>query len=747
SIEDLDVYRTSKAALKRQTEGKKTGIDTNQAKLDIARLKAKYEPIDARIRAFQQATLREYGKDLLGPDLIQKWNSQYYSPLYRVMDNGKDSILASGSLLPKQPFRKMKGSERKIIPPSESDPYNTAMLVRNAKKNDAVLQYLKGVTEGKLPGKVRAAKPEPISAVAFDELGIDPELRKLADTLHSQTRTNSFTPEKNIIRGWKNGKPFDIEVPTEIYDVFASLAPQARGPITKFFGAVNRLFSKGISMEPRKFASIVSRDALSSLIYSRTGSNPVSVFEALADVYNGAPVYKEFLAMGGDLYASRLAERIDRAKTIDQLITPGKDKGIIVPFEKMGDYFRKYGETLSDISLAVPLAEYKRGLEKFGNTPEGRLMAAMEARRVVYDPTRKGASKVVQGFGNYIPFWNVSLQDMSMVGQNLKRPETWMKGVAAISVPTLLLKMANEGNPDYEALTPIDKAAFWHIYSGDKHIRIPIPWLLGTAFKAGTEAFYDTTTEMMNVGDDRAKDAWKGMYDHFVENVSGAVPPAMQIYLEQTTGKTAPSPIGYFLGTESRAPEVVPKRLQGLEPKHQYTSKTSVLAKKWGELWNVSPVKVERFIKGLGGTSANSLLALTDEIAYFTGLAEDKRPEQREANYLMLGHFVSNSPPSRTKYQNEFYEYLREAEQRKQSQKLVQKKGLDESLEDLSYQHVPLGKYQRRIGKLFKDMRSAEEDETMSAAQKKSYIDSLQREINDLYKEAVDEVREAKAGK
>lgn len=744
SLEDLDVYRTSKIALKRQKEGKITGIDTKEAMKDIARLKDKYEEVDKRIRAFQQATLSTYGKDLLGPDLIKQWNKEYYSPLYRVMDTGKDSVLSAGSLQPKQPFKKMEGSERKIIPPSESDPLNTAMLVRNARKNDAVLQYMKLVQEGKLPGKIKVGKPNPITEEAFKALGVDSEMKPLAEQLYQQTRLEAFTPEKNIIRGWKNGKPIDIEVPEEIYDVFASMNPQQRGPVTKFFGAVNRLFSRSISMEPRKFLSIASRDALSSLIYSRTGSNPVSVFEALSDVWNASPVYKEFLAMGGDVYASKLAERIDRAKTIDQLITPGKE-GIIVPFEKMGSYFRKYGQALSDISLAVPLSEYKRALAKYGNTAEGRLMAAMEARRVVYDPTRKGASKVVQGFGNYIPFWNVSLQDMSMVGQNLKRPETWMKGMAAITAPTLLLKMANEGNPDYEALTPIDKAAFWHIYSGDKHIRIPIPWLLGTAFKAGAEVFYDTTTEMMNVGDDRAKDAWKGMYDHFIENVSGAVPPAMQIYLEQTTGKAAPSPVGYFLGTESRAPEVVPKRLQGLEPKHQYTAKTSVLAKKWGEFWNVSPVKVERFIKGLGATSAATALALTDEIAYFTGLAENKRPEQRESNYLMLGHFVRNSPESRTKYANEFYEYLREAEQRKRSQKMIKEKGLDESLEDLSFQRVPLGKYQRKISKLFRDMRSIEDDENMSSAAKKSNLDSYQREINDLYKEAVEEVRAAKA--
>lgn len=742
SLEELDAYRVSKAALKRQAEGKKVGVDTKKAMQDINLLKDKYEPIDNRIREFQKATLSTYGKDLLGNDLIAQWNKDYYAPLYRVMEEGKDAILSSGSLKPKQPFKKMVGSERKIIPPSESDPYNASMLIRNARKNDAILQYRKLVLDKELPGKIKAGKLDPIPALVLDELGIDPEMKKLAETLYNQTRTHAFTPEKNILRGWKDGKPFEIEVPDDIYEVFSTLAPQDYGRIAKFVAATNRLFSRGISMAPRKFGSIFGRDALSSLIYSRTGSNPISIAEALSDIYNARPVYKEFLAMGGDVYASRLAERIDRAKSIEELITPGKE-GILVPFEKIGDYFRKYADTLGDISLAVPLGEYKRSLAKYGNTAEGRIMAAMEARRVTYDPTRKGGGKAVRELGNFVPFWNVSLQDLAYVGRNLNNPQAWAKGITALTIPTILLKMANEGNEDYQDLNAVDKAAFWHVYFGDKHIRIPIPWLLGTAFKVGAEAFYETVQDLTNKGDDRAKEAWEGMYENFVENLSGDLPPILSSYMQQATGKTPPSPLGLFLGTESRAPDVVPRRLEGLPAKLQYTSKTSQVARWFGNLWDVSPVMVERLVKNFGGNVASDILAVTDEIAYYTGMAEDKRPEQREANYLLLGHFVSNSPPSRTKYMNEFYDYLRKSEQNKRGQKLIREKGLEESLENLSYRNVPLGKFQREISKNFKAMRAVEDDAEISAKDKKERLDEYQRKINDLYKRAVIRVHEA----
>lgn len=744
SLEELDTLRTSKAALKRQAEGKKTGIDTQKAKADIQRLLPKYEPISQRIRDFQKATLDTYGQDLLGKDLIEKWNKDYYSPLYRVMEEGKDSILRTGSLLPKQPFKKMVGSQRKIIPPSESDPYNVSMLVRNSKNNEAILQYRKLVEEGKLPGKIKPGRNEPIPDNVVENLEIDPSLKPVAEALYNQSRKSAFTPEKNVLRGWKEGKPFTIEVPEEIYNVFSTIAPQERGPLAKLFSATNRLFSRGISMEPRKFASILGRDALSSLIYSKTGSNPMSVVEALGDVFRDKHVYKEFLALGGDVYASRLAERIDRAKKIEDLITPGKE-GLLVPFEKMGDFFRKYAGTLGDISISVPLAEYKRALEKFGNTPEGRIMAAMEARRVTYDPTRKGGSKTVREMGNFIPFWNVSLQDLSSVARNLKSPEAYAKGMLAISLPTLTLKAINEANPEYQDLTPVDKAAFWHVYLGDKHLRIPIPWLLGTAFKVSAEAFYDTTHDMMSKGDPRAKEAWEGIYSNFAENVSGSLPPLAKIYMEQTTGKSPMSPVGAFFGTESRAPEVVPRRLQDLQEKFQYTSKTSQLARKFGELWNFSPAKIDRVIKGLGTNVAASALALTDEIAYFTGLAEDKRPEQNEANYLMLGNFVSNSPPNRTKYMNEFYEYLNEATKDKKTRDLIRKKGMDDaSITDLKYNTVPIFRHNRNIQKAFRDMRAIEDSDEYTPTEKKHALDKIQKDINTMYKIAVEEVRAAK---
>lgn len=741
NLQELDIYRDSKQVLKRQATGKKTGVDTAMAVRDVERLAPKYEAPAKNIRQYNRAVLETYGKDLLGESKINNWDKDFETSLYRVMDNGEGSILRQGSLKPKQPFHRFKGSARQHVPPSEADIYNTSMLITSAKKNEAVLQYAKLVSEGKLPGTIKKGKNLMIPESVLEDLDIPMDQLDIAENLYNQTRKNSFTPEKNILKGWKNGQPIEIHVPDNIYEVFSTFTPQDSGIMAKLFSTTNRIFSRGISLAPRKALSIVSRDALSSLIYSRTGENPLSVVEALGDTFGNSETYKQFLAMGGDVYAAKLGERIDRANKITDLITPGHE-GKVVPFNQIGKFFRGYSEKMGNINMAVPMAEYNRALAKYGNTEQGRIMAALEARRVTYDPYRKGSSKIVRELGNYIPFWNVSLQDVSMLGNNLKKPSTWVKGISALTLPTLALKYINEGNPDYEALTPEDKAAFWHLYFGKEHVRIAIPWLLGTTFKVGAETLYDQISASAHGDDQKAKEAWQGLTANLTEQISGSVPPILQAYVEYNTGKSIPSPLGKLLGTESRAPDVVPRRLQDLPPELQYTSKTSFVARKFAQMWGLSPVKVERLLSTMGGLVAKDALALVDEMAYFSGLAEDKRPEQREKNYLLLGNFVSDSTSSRTKYQQQFYEYLNEATQSKNAATYIRKNGLkDANLEPITHKGVNLFAYNKQISAKLKLLRQIE-DSNRSPADKKAEMIRIQKQINDSYKQAVDAVHQ-----
>jgi hypothetical protein len=194
SVREMDTYRTSKEALKRQKKGLKSGVDTRIAEGDVSRLKQKYGPIDQRLRKFQTQTLEHYGKDLLPKDVMDQWTAQSHASLYRVMDYGHDAVVKEGSLAPKKPWYKAKGSERKIIPPSESDIQNLSMLVTNSKKNDSVLQYKKLVEQRRLPGKIVKSKNKEVPDKMLEDLELDESELPLAETLYNQSRKDAFTP-------------------------------------------------------------------------------------------------------------------------------------------------------------------------------------------------------------------------------------------------------------------------------------------------------------------------------------------------------------------------------------------------------------------------------------------------------------------------------------------------------------------------------------------------------------------------
>lgn len=433
----MNAYRLSKEALKRQKRGLKSGIDTQKSMETVNKLKQKYGPIDQRIHDYQRGVVDHYGKDTLTPEARKQWTQESHASLYRAMDYGKDAAVAQGSLNPKKWWHRAKGSVRKILPPSESDALNTSMIVTNGLKNDSILQYKKLVEEGKMPGKIVKSKNRALPEKFMEDLEIDPENVALAETIYNQSRIDAFTPEVGRIRGWSEGKPFEIEVPKDIYNTFASLPQVQYGNFVKFLGATSRLFSKATVLEPVKRLSITTRDALNSLVYSKTGNNPINMAKAFFDVVGNKEGYQKFKALGGEQYSARLMSRMDRISKMDDLLKIESPNAIIKPFKDIINVMSKFG---NDLSVTVPYSEYKSALKKFGDTPNGRLAAIIEAKSVTNDPTTRGSNAVVKTWVNIAPFANPMIQEPFMIGRNFKDPGFWARGALVYSIPALMQK-------------------------------------------------------------------------------------------------------------------------------------------------------------------------------------------------------------------------------------------------------------------------------------------------------------------
>jgi hypothetical protein len=286
-------------------------------------------------------------------------------------------------------------------------------------------------------------------------------------------------------------------------------------------------------------------------------------------------------------------------------------------------------------------------------------------------------------------------------------------------MPAMLLHMYNEGNPDYDDMNPLLKASCFHFYSEDGHYACPLPWLLGALFVSTPITFYEFAKG-------RGGDALKGLNSFVASQLSGSFPPILQATVEQSTNYSLPTPTGValmpFTDIEKRAPPVVPKRLENLPPEQQYTSKTSQLARWYGDLTGASPVKVERLIKTFVPGIGADVLAIADEMAYFMGLAEDLRPEQGAKNFLLCGKFLSENTPSNTKYTGEFYSLL--------------EKAANDDKRDLPNDYKQLKKSNMKISKLLRQYREIE-DERIDPKDKREQLIDLQKQINVEYKSAV----------
>src|SRR5579859_493326 len=320
SMQEFDEYRTARQILKRQQRGLKSGIDTREAQETVATLGEKYAPIEQRIREFQSKLLDTYSKDLLNAETREQWKQDAHTSLYRVMDYGSDALLPQGSLQPGKTWFKAKGSNKKVLPASESELQNLSMLITNSKKNDSVLQYKRLVEQGQLPGRVVKSASKPVPEGMLESLDIDPQHAALAEELYNQSRKDAYTPSHGRLRGWENGKPFEIEVPQEIYDIYSTLAPSDTGVFTKILQATNRLMSKGIVLEPVKASSIFLRDAANSLVYSKSGWDFRTIVKAYKDIIGNKESWQKFQALGGNTYASRLAYRSERSAKVKELL-------------------------------------------------------------------------------------------------------------------------------------------------------------------------------------------------------------------------------------------------------------------------------------------------------------------------------------------------------------------------------------------------------------------------------------------
>ena len=625
----------------------------------------------AMIYSFEAHQLRKkYDAGLKDDELFAKLSEkQDYVPLQRDMtefgiDDKFPGIGGSTAKLNKKSItRRAIGSDKDFLNPIENimrEAYitNSRIAQNEIHKKLADLAYKSGPGGASIMERIPEKELKRLGIIDVNEVirsaakegHVDPrDAKALADYAETILGPDAKGPiyrqvditegKDRIVYVWRNGyreawRIADTEFAGEVFDSLTALGNDAANAIVRTFAVASGIFRAGITTEPSFLFSNFIRDQLSAWILSDVGFIPVwSGAKGAAREVSGSDYARDHSMRGGMAGGANTAA-FDSKRIGDLEIRNLRNKGWAVQRLQSFKDFMKFIE-VSETGTRLGLYElhYKKGL-KDGLTPfEAQIEAAFQARDYI-DFGRHGSH--MNNVRKIATFMNAAMQGLDKGIRTLVKPHfkriqkhpltaTEQREMAnatrgafklmATGMFGLYLEWQFADNQWYQDANPYFHKSHWVLPYGEGKIAvIPKPFELGlvsTAFQDAFRAAYHN--------DPTAK--WRFM-EAFFENT---IPP-MDNPLYKTWKEVNHN---YNEFTKRR---IVEDRDARQVPSEQWNEYTSELAKtvtgginkinrEFG-LDEQSPMYVDHWIRGLGGSWGRQALTWTDQLAGKSGGAE-----------------------------------------------------------------------------------------------------------------------------
>jgi hypothetical protein len=582
-------------------KGKLKGIDPHNATRVINLLKLKYgEGGFARLQEVSREHTKFEQDAVLKTLLKAEWMSQesydaimsrpeaeFYASYLREMEDVDHQAVGGGG----DPVKRIYGSEKRKLPSVEGTIGNvlrTVRLVEKLRLNRELVAL--GET---FPDLIQQKKPRFQSTeITFPKRGANNQFLTDKDGNRIyQTKKVSVpvgAPADTIVVAEKGKKRY-YTMPQDILDSLNGFMPQEMDPLFKLMTYPTKWLRAGATLSPEFIMRNPARDQWTAMVYSKYGYNPFTDFaKGLFHALNRTDMYDEFKAAGGE---NSFFVSLDRqAVNLTARDLTGR-----------GDLFKYAKNPLRALQMLSELSEkgtrmglYLKARKKGATTLE----AMGEAREGTLDFGRMGTAK---GWNRITAFWNASLQGTDKMLRELKSGKTWAKAAIGITLPSIALWWWNHDKEWYKELPEWRKNFFWSIRltDGGPIVSIPKPFELGLIFGSLPERILD----WMYFNDP------EGMKDIGVAAAEGMLPSVMPNvalpYVEHITDYS------FFRGQS-----LEPKSAENLPNWMRYTSRTTEPAKKVGELTDLSPIKLENWVRGWTGTLGYGALAAFDK-AFF----------------------------------------------------------------------------------------------------------------------------------
>lgn len=705
NLADFDRYRIAMRTLEKAEQGIKTGFDVNDAKAQVNAPGA-FEKYDAAHRAAQRVWdgVNDYSiaAGLITPDRVSAMNAlnEEYVPFNRLMDDKYEPPRWGSPFGIKQPYRKIEGSARPLVPPAISEMDNLTQRVRMATRNVAVKFAINRMREidpelatlVKISKNTAIKEVEEAKAALEDQDGIElPEEVKAAmepfltarELLASLAQTRGRSEADNDVIVFNNGEPevWRINDP-DLAKMIKASTGGPEDPLPGLLGAWARMTTSGIVSMPTFPFRALWHAAIEPAAFGEGGSslpfhNMVNgtIAALMGDkagrFFGGA--YERFAANGG---LGGTYNEVDRNFIVPKLRDVMNGSPLNIPsaiFNTMHhpvEVLRTAQHMVhNSMQVGAMIHSERAGMQT--------LRAAMLARKAGLDYADKFASPAIASFVRTVPFGATGFKDVQQVTQALADHPVGatLKAMAVLTLPTIILTLANRmADKDKEADDPDtwinqpqwERDNYW-IFPAINGVRIklPKPYVGGAFFATLPERLVNYVWDEAHGNSEQAGLDLENLAGGVLQRATPSFMPSFPLpILEQVTNHN------FYLNRP-----LVPDALAKQSAYMQYgpnTSKTSIAIAGFLHQMHVnwSPMVLDNYVSEWLGTAPKAVWdevgsvgsRITPEAIKISGIAAvapegEKGKVPEAADNPFFASFVTRNPGV-GQIANDFYDRL-----------------------------------------------------------------------------------------
>ena len=570
--------------------------------------------------------------------------SDDYVPFYRERNGGVEMVLGNETIakignLKNQPYLKeLVGGEDRIIDFMTSSVQNANMLtdmaLRNLSTKSAAFE-LRDIGMAKI-GKGVASGPD---VVNFKDGGED--FHAVIDT------TDAGFPAELLVKGME-GIPYQTTW------------------LTKGLGIPAKLLRKAVTLNPVYAARQLFRDSLAAPILS--GANFSPIMGALKEINGTAGKTLERRGItGGQVFTGTQDDLSDTLRRLS-----AGESGWLQGISKL--------EALSmEADALTRRAQYNSYIQQ-GLSEMEATYAALESMNF----SKRGSSPAMHFLSTVIPFFNAQVQSMNVLykaftgnmpfNEKLKVREKLIQRGLILAAGTMAYAALMQDDETYKNATPEQKYGNWfiHVPGFDEAVKLPIPFEIGYIFKALPEALVN-----MMAKEDGGEEALKALKQIVLQTVPGGssygIPQAIKPLIEVGLGKS------FYTGRDLESAHE-----QSMVPGKRTRENTTDFARTVGDMFNVSPIKIDALIQGYTSSTG---LALVQALSFAipTPPSPDKAALRASEMPLVGGLF---QPKDAGGVINAAYERMTEAKQVKTTFDGLMEKGRTEEAREFLQENL-----------------------------------------------------------